>query len=80
MRVDSLCTYIAENLEFLDTPVHIHVRRQGDHAQIQDYNDGTHCECTSNYSFTHVSVVRNVAQVRFFSSRTREFLNWENFC
>ena len=25
MRLDSLCTYTAENLEFLDTPVHIHV-------------------------------------------------------
>ena len=26
MRLDSLCTYTAENLEFLDTPVHIHVQ------------------------------------------------------
>ena len=25
MRLDSLCTYTAENLEFLDIPVHIHV-------------------------------------------------------
>ena len=25
MRLDSLCTYTAENFEFLDTPVHIHV-------------------------------------------------------
>ena len=25
MRLDSLCTYTVENLEFLDTPVHIHV-------------------------------------------------------
>ena len=25
MRLDSLCTYTAENLEFLDSPVHIHV-------------------------------------------------------
>ena len=24
-RLDSLCKYTAENLEFLDTPVHIHV-------------------------------------------------------
>ena len=38
-------------------------------------NDDTHCECTINYGFTHVSFVRNVAHVRFFSSRTREFLN-----
>ena len=37
---------------------------------------GTHCECTTNHGFTHVSFVRNVAHV---SSRDREFLNRENF-
>ena len=79
-RPDSLCAYIAENLEFLHTPVHIHARTRGDHARIQDYNDGTHCECTTNYDFTHVSVVQNVAHVRFFSSRACEFLNQETFC
>ena len=48
MRLGSLCTYVVENLEFLDTPVHIHAC-----AQIQEYNDVIYCECTSNYGFTH---------------------------
>ena len=77
MRLDSLCTYTAENLELLDTPVHIHIhiyiyiyaRTCGVYAQIQDYNDGTHCKRTTNYGFTHVSFVQNVAHVRIFSSR-----------
>ena len=30
-----------------------------------------------NYSFTHVNFVQNVAHVRCFSSRAREFLNWK---
>ena len=80
MRLASLCTYTVENLEFLDVPVHIHIHMHGDHAQIQDYNDGTHYKCTTNYSFSHVSFVQNVAHVRFFRKRTYEFLNWENFC
>ena len=56
MKLDSLCKYTVENLEFLDTPTHIYV--WGDDAQIQDYNHGTHCECTTNYSFIHVNFVR----------------------
>ena len=31
-------------------------------------------ECTTNYGFTHINFVRNVAHVRFFHSRAREFL------
>ena len=31
----------------------------------------------TNYGITHVSFVRNVARMRFFSSRTCEFLNRE---
>ena len=30
---------------------------------MQDYYDGTHFECMTNYGFTHVSFVRNVARV-----------------
>ena len=67
-----MCTYIAKNLEFLNTFVHIHTRTSGDHARIQDYNDGIHCECTTNCGFTHVSFVQNVTYVRSFSSRARE--------
>ena len=33
----------------------------------------------TNYGFTHVNVVRNVAPVGFFSSRACEFLNGKNF-
>ena len=70
----------AEDLEFLDTPIYSYTCACGDHTQIdvQDYN--THCECTINYSFTHVSLVQNVAHVKLFSSITHEFLNRENFC
>ena len=64
-RLDSLCKYTAENLEFLDTPVHIHIATRGDHAQLQDCNDATHCRCTTNYGFAHVSFVRNVTHVKF---------------
>ena len=49
MRVNTLCTYTAENLEFLDIPVHnYYTRTRGDYAQIQDYNDDTHYECMTN--------------------------------
>ena len=27
-----------------------------DHARIKDYNDGIHCECMTNYGFTHVII------------------------
>ena len=43
------------------------------------YNDSTHCDCTKNYSFKHVSFVQNITHIRFFSGRTREILNQENF-
>ena len=59
MRLDSLWTYIAtaENLEFLDTPVHIHAHMVTMHKNlIQDYNDRTHCNCTTNYDFIHAYV------------------------
>ena len=49
LDLDSSYIYSAEDLEFLDTPVHIYVRAYGDHAQTQDYNDDTHCEFTTNY-------------------------------
>ena len=48
-----LCVHIlgsAEDLGFLDTSVHIHVHVVT-HARIQDYNDGTHCECMINYGY-----------------------------
>ena len=49
MRLNSLCTYTAENLEFLNNPVHnYYTCTRGDHAQIQDYNGDTHCECMTN--------------------------------
>ena len=51
----------------------------GDHARIQNYNNGTHCGCMTNYGFNHVNFVRNVAHVRLFSSRVHEFLNQEKF-
>ena len=78
----TLCAhyYTVENLAFVDTPVHSYTHTRGDHARIHNYNDGTHFECTTNYGFTHVSFVQNVAHVRLFSSRAREFLNQENFC
>ena len=74
MRLDSLstCTCTVEDLEFLYTSVRTHVHVVTMHAQMQDYNNDTHCECTTNYSFTYVSFVRNVAYVRFFSSSACE--------
>ena len=30
----------------------------------------------TNYGFTNVSFVRNIACITFFSSRARKFLNW----
>ena len=48
-----------EDVEFLDTA-------HSDHARVQDYNDGTHCECTTNHGSTHAHLVRNAAHVRFF--------------
>ena len=74
-RLNFLCKYTAEDLEFSVTPAHNY--RRGDHAQIQDFNDSTHCECTMNYGFTHVNFVQTL---RFFSSRAHKFLNWESFC
>ena len=71
-RLDSLCT--SENRHSCT-----YIRIHGDHAQIQDYNDGTHCECTTDYGFTHVSFIRSVAHMRFFSSRAPEFYKLGKF-
>ena len=38
-----------------------------DHAQVQSYKDGTYCECMTNYGFTQVNFVRNVAHIDFQS-------------
>ena len=57
----------------------MYTRKRGDHAQIQDYNDSTHYRGTTNYAFTHVSLVWNVAHMRLFSSRAHEFLKWQKF-
>ena len=78
MRLFSLSTHTAETLQFSDTPVHIHVHV----VTMHKYKiiDGTQCECTTNYGFTHVSFVQNVAHMRCLSSRACEFLNRENFC
>ena len=43
-RLDSLRTYTVENLEFLDTPLATYPPTCGEHVQIQNYNDGTHCK------------------------------------
>ena len=47
----------------------------GDHAQIQDYNDGIQLKCTTNYDFINVSLVQNVALMRFFSSMVLGLVN-----
>ena len=44
---------------------------------MEGYNDNAHHECTTNYSFTHVNFVWNVAHMRFFTSWACEFLNWQ---
>ena len=69
-----------ENLESLDALVHRSIYVHVVTMRTQDYNDGTHYECMTNYGFTHVSFVRNVAYVRFFSSRACEFLSQGKFC
>ena len=51
MRLASLCTYTAENLEFLDTPVHIHVHM----VTIHEYKTIMTVPTVTNYGFTHVS-------------------------
>ena len=66
--------YTAEDRGFLDAPVQ-YTCACGYHARIHDYNEETRCECMTNYGFAHVNFIRNVAHVRFFSSRTGEFLN-----
>ena len=38
----------------VDAPVHVATCASGDHAQMEDYNDGTRCLCMTNYGFTHV--------------------------
>ena len=57
IRLGSLCKYTAEDLEFLDTPVHIHVVTMHKY-KTEDCNDDlyTHCKCTTNYSFIHVNL------------------------
>ena len=57
-RLDSLCTYTLENLEFLDTPVHIHVHM----ATTHEYKTVL---IASVRGFAHVSFVQNVTHVRF---------------
>ena len=54
-----------EELEFLDTPIHMihthnYTRACGDHARTQDYNDGIHLKCMIkfNFSFTYVNFVQ----------------------
>ena len=78
MRLDYLCTYLAENLEFLYTPVHVHMVIMHKYKTVMMVH--THCECMTNYGFIHVSFVQNVAHVRLFSIRAHEFPNWENIC
>ena len=84
MKLDSLCTYTAENPEFLDTPVHIHVHIHVHVVTMHKYKTIMTVLIVSvymtNYGFTHVSFVWNVARVKFFSSRAYEFLNQENIC
>ena len=53
----------AEDFEFLDTLVHIHMHMVTAHSQ--DYNDGTYCECTTNYGFSHVKFVWSITHIRF---------------
>ena len=44
-RLSSLCTYtVCGESEFCCTYTHT----RGDHAQIQDYDDSTHCELVYN--------------------------------
>ena len=73
MRLDSFCTYAVENVEFLDTPVHLHVHV----VTMHEYKTIIY-QCTTSYGFTHIKIVQNATQVRFFSSRAHEFLNREN--
>ena len=47
-------------------------RKGSGYARTQE---GTFCECMTNYSLTNVNFVQNVTHVRFFSSRDHEFLN-----
>ena len=56
-RLDSLCKHTAEDFEFLDTAAYVDVMTIY-HARIQNYNDSAHCECMTNYGFTHVNCVR----------------------
>ena len=34
-----------------------YTRARSDHAQIQDYNDGTHCECMTNDGLYKMSLM-----------------------
>ena len=80
MRLDSFSASTAENLEFLDTPICIHIHMVTMHEYKTLMMVRTHCDCMTKYGSTQVSFVQNVTQVRFFSSRACEFLNWETFC
>ena len=38
----------------VDAPVHVATSVFSDHAQMEDYNDGTNIACTTNYGFIYV--------------------------
>ena len=44
--------------EILVAPVHIATHAHGDHAQMEDYNDGIHHACMTNYGFIYVNFVQ----------------------
>ena len=79
---------IAENLDFRHSYAYNYMYR-ADHAWIQDYNDGTYCECTTNYRFIHVSfmdIKQLWASPKFLSSTlstnfnlSRRTLQWETY-
>ena len=72
-KLKSLCRYTTELLELRHSCTYTCACRE--HAQIntRSYNDGSHCECMTNYGVIHVNFIQNVSHVRFFSSRVCEF-------
>ena len=70
--------YSLENLEFIDTPVNVYIYV----VTIHKYKSIMMVLIVSVRQITliHVSLVENVAHMRFFSNRACEFLNQENFC
>ena len=75
MRLDFLFTNTAEDLEFLDTPVyiHVHVVTMHEYKTIMMVLIGS---LQKNYSFPSMKCHSH----QIFSSRACEFLHWENFC